>query len=266
VSLRRVYPALFVAQFQAMSQYRAQAFLYVLFSVMRPIVFLAAWAAVATSRGGSVGGFDVGTFAAYFIALTLVNHIGVSWFGWEFEQQVAQGTLSSRLLRPLHPIHYAVAENIVYKITTSVGLLPVLVLVAVTFGARFETRPEHALLFVPSALLAGALNFLFDWLIATSAFWITRAHQVAFIVSRVGFIFGGQIAPLALLPGPLETIAYALPFGYMLGVPADILRGGMDVGRALTLVGVQALWVAATFLTLRVAWRAGVRRYGAVGG
>jgi len=35
-----------------------------------------------------------------------------------------------------------------------------------------------------------------------------------------------MIAPLALLPGFLQTLSLALPFGYMLGVPAEILRGG----------------------------------------
>ena len=43
----RVYRALFTNQIQIMSQYRAQMFLYVLFSFIRPIIFLAAWLAVS---------------------------------------------------------------------------------------------------------------------------------------------------------------------------------------------------------------------------
>jgi ABC-2 type transport system permease protein len=265
VRLLRVYRALLVAQLQATVQYRAQASLYVLFSVVRPIVFLAAWAAVANARGGSVGSLDVGGFAAYFIAITITGHLAMSWFAWEFEQDIAQGNLSPRLLRPLHPIHYAAAANIAYKIVTSIGLAPILVLVAVTFHAHFDTRPEHLLLFVPSAVLAGVLAFLYDWVVASSAFWITRSSQVSFVLGRVSFIFGGQIAPLSLLPGALGVIAYALPFGYMLGVPADILRGGVDPLRGLALVGVQTLWVVVMYAALRIVWRAGVREYSAVG-
>jgi ABC-2 type transport system permease protein len=263
--LLRIYRALLAAQLQATTQYRAQASLYVLFSVVRPIVFLAAWAAVANARGGSVGGLDVGGFAAYFIAVTVTSHLSMSWFSWEFEQDIAQGNLSPRLLRPLHPIHYAAAANIAYKVVTSIGLVPVLVLVALTFHAHFETQPPHLLLFVPSAILAGVLSFLYDWVVASSAFWITRSSQVSFVLGRVSFIFGGQIAPLSLLPGALATIAYALPFGYMLGVPADILRGALDPLRGLGLVAVQAIWVVVLFGALRIAWRAGVREYSAVG-
>lgn len=263
--LLRVYRALLVAELQMQSQYRAQLILYVLFSIIRPLVFLAAWVAVANARGGAVGGFDVGAFTAYFIALTVVSHLGASWYAWEFEGQVQHGQLSPRLLRPLHPIHYAVVSNLVWKVGTFVALLPVLALIAVTFGARFETRLEHLILFVPSVILAGILSFLFDWLVATTAFWITRSSQVMFVLGRVSFIFGGQIAPLALLPGVLGAIAYVLPFGYMLGVPADILRGGMPPMTALLFVGVQALWVLVTFAALQRAWNAGVRQYSAVG-
>jgi ABC-2 type transport system permease protein len=263
--LLRTLATLLAVQLQATTQYRAQAFLYVLFAVIRPIVFLAAWVAVANASGGQVGTFGVGDFAAYFIAMTLASHLCMSWFAWEFEQDIAQGNLSPRLLRPLHPIWYAAAANVAYKLVTSIGLLPILVLVGVTFQARFATRPEHVLLFVPSIALGGVLSFLLDWVVASTAFWITRSSQISFVIGRVSFIFGGQIAPLALMPGLLGAIAYALPFGYMLAVPADILRGGVEPLRALELIGIQALWVVVMYLALQRVWRAGIREYSAVG-
>src|SRR5256885_13392429 len=154
------------------------------------------------------------------------------------------GRLSPKLLRPLHPIHYAVVENLVWKMTTMIPLLLILGVVIVTFDARFRTTPMHLLLFVPSVLLAAALSFLGGWFLATTAFWTTRVHAVSTLWDRAVFIFAGQIAPLALLPGILKTISLALPFGYMLGVPTEILRGGVDVPTALTLIGGQAFLVA----------------------
>ena len=52
---------------------------------------------------------------------------------------------------------------------------------------------------------------------------------------------------------------------FMLGVPSDILRGGVEPAQGLLLVAVQAGWTLAMFLLLRVVWRAGVREYSAVG-
>lgn len=261
----KVYRALLVAQIQAASQYRVQSVLWMFFSVIRPVIFLAAWVAVAQAQGGRVGTYDTRDFAAYYIALALVTNLTMAWNAYDFEFEVRMGRLSPKLLRPLHPIHYAVVENLVWKMTTIVPMLIVLGLVTITFDARFRTTPAHLALFVPSVILGAALSFLGGWVIATVAFWTTRVHAVSTIWDRAVFIFAGQIAPLALLPGPLQALSLALPWGYMLGVPAEILRGGVDPSTAVLLIGGQLFWVVIFYFALQRVWRAGVREYSAVG-
>jgi len=260
-----VYRALFVGQIQAASQYRVQSILWMLSSVIRPVIFLAAWVAVANAQGGRVGSYDVRDFAAYYVALSLVANLATSWNAYEFEFEIRMGRLSPKLLRPLHPIHYAVVENIVWKMTTIIPMLIVLGFIAATFDARFRSTPAHLALFVPSVVLGAALAFLAGWVVATTAFWTTRVHAVSTLWDRAAFIFAGQIAPLALLPGPLQTIALVLPFGYMLGVPAEILQGAVDVPTAILLIAVQAVWVVIFYALLQVVWRVGVRQYTGVG-
>ena len=261
----RTYRALLVAQIQAASQYRVQSVLWMLLAVVRPVIFLAAWVAVANAQGGRVGAYDVRDFAAYYIALTLVLQVVFSWNAYDFEYEVRLGRLSPKLLRPLHPIHYAVVENFVWKATTFIPLLICLAIVVVTFDARFRTTPMHLVLFLPSVLLGAALSFFAGWVLACIAFWTTRVHAVSTLWDRGVFLFAGMIAPLALLPGALQTLSLALPFGYMLGVPAEILRGGVDVPTALLLMGGQAIWVVIFYVALQRVWRAGVRQYSAVG-
>jgi ABC-2 type transport system permease protein len=261
----RAYRALLVAGFQHAAQYRVSLFLYVFFSLLRPIVFLAAWVAIVGARGGSIGSLGVPDFAAYYIGVTIVVHLTTSWNAYEFEFQIRQGRLSPLLLRPLHPIHYAVVENIVWKVFTVGALTPAIVAIALTFGARFPPDAWHYVLFVPSLLLAAALRFVFGWVVSASAFWITRMSALNTFSERIAFIFSGQIAPLALLPGPLQAVAYGLPYAYMLGVPVDILRGATTLEQSLLLMGGQALWLATAYAVLQVVWRAGLRQYSAVG-
>ena len=64
-ALVRTYQALLLAGFQQMAQYRIQSLLWMLFAIIRPVIFLAAWVAIATAQGGSVAGYTVGDFAAY---------------------------------------------------------------------------------------------------------------------------------------------------------------------------------------------------------
>jgi ABC-2 type transport system permease protein len=261
----RTYRALLVAQLQAASQYRVQVLLWMLFSVIRPVIFLAAWVAVANAQGGQIGAYDVRDFAAYYICLSLVSCLTASWNAYEFEYEVRFGRLSPKLLRPLHPIHYAVVENFVSKLTQIVPLGVILVILSVSFDARFRTTPAHLLLFVPSVLFAATLSFLAGWVLATLAFWTTRVHAISTFWDRAAFIFAGQIAPLALLPGPLQTLSLGLPFGYILGVPTEILRGGVSVPTALLLMAGQVFWIVIFYVALQRVWRAGVRQYSAVG-
>ena len=261
----RIYRALLLAQLQVAAQYRLSMFLYLLFSIMRPVIFLAAWSAVAIARGGSVGGFTPADFAAYYVILTVVGHLVAAWNQYDFEFQVRMGQISPRLVRPLHPIHYAIAENMIWKSFTIVGIVLVLAIIIVTYGVQFRFEPWQIALFVPSLVLAAALQFFMSWCIATTAFWTTRTHAVSTLFDRTAFIFAGQIAPLSLLPGVLQQIAYVLPFGYIYGVPTDILRGGHDLPTSIVLIAGQTIWVVVAFVASRIVWSYGVRAYTAVG-
>jgi ABC-2 type transport system permease protein len=261
----RAYRQLFVAQIQQAAQYRIQSLLWMLFSIIRPVIFLAAWTAVAAAQGGSVSGYTASDFAAYYIALTVVNHLCIAWNSFEFEFEVRQGRLSPKLLRPLHPLHYSVVENLVFKLTTLVPLCVVLVIVALTFNVRWSGEWWHLVLFLPSIVLAAALSFLVGWIVATSVFWLQRINTINTLFQRTAFIFAGQIAPLALMPTWMQVVSYALPFAYILAVPAEILRGGVTLERGLLYLVGQAVWLGLAWLVFQFAWRAGLREYSAVG-
>ena len=74
-----------------------------------------------------------------------------------------------------------------------------------------------------------------------------------------------QIAPLSLLPGPLAALAYALPFGYMLWAPSEILRGGSSFEQAMLILVRQTVWLAASWVAFVLIWRMGLRQFSAVG-
>ena len=261
----RVYGALIRQQFQVMVAYRVATFLYSLFAFIRPIIFLAAWVAVAESQGGRLGPFTTRDLAGYYVITIIVTHLTGAWDFFEFEFEVRQGRLSPKLLRPLHPINYSIINNILFKLMTSVAVVPVAILIAITFDARFTTTPAHLAVGSLSLVLGAALAFTFGWVFASAAFWTTRVHSIVTLYQRAAFIFAGQVAPLSLLPGPLLALAYALPFGYMLGVPADILRGGPDIPTSLLLVCGQVVWLAVAIALYRLIWKAGLREYSAVG-
>ena len=265
MTLVRIYRALLLAGFQQAAQYRIQSLLWMLFSIIRPVIFLAAWVAVAAAQGGGIGGYRVADFAAYYVCLTFVSQLVMAWNSHEFEWEVNQGRLSAKLLRPLHPLHYSIVDNIIFKLNTLPVLLVILVLISLSFGASYRTEPWHVVAFVPSIVLAGALLFMFNWVIASLAFWATRMRTANTLFQRAAFVFAGQIAPIGLMPDWLQTLSFALPFWYMMGAPTEILRGAVTAEQIAPILAGQAAWLVATFAAFLWIWRRGLRAYQAVG-
>jgi ABC-2 type transport system permease protein len=114
-------------------------------------------------------------------------------------------------------------------------------------------------------LLAFLVRFLLEWTLAQAAFWTTRVSAINQTYFVLVLFLSGQIAPLTLLPHPIQVAAAILPFRWMIGFPVELLLGRLTPSETLIGLGAQALWVILAYLLLRAVWRAGVRIYSAVG-
>jgi ABC-2 type transport system permease protein len=125
--------------------------------------------------------------------------------------------------------------------------------------------PWAAAAFVPALALAFVVRFLVEWSLALAAFWTTRVGAINQMYFVVMLFLSGQMAPLSLMPDWLQSLAAALPFRWMISFPVELLLGRLTPGEALAGLAIQAIWIAVGWGLLRIVWRAGVRRYSAVG-
>jgi ABC-2 type transport system permease protein len=263
--LLRLYAQQFKTTFASMVQYRASLFIWMISQVLEPLVYLVVWSTVSNSSGGSVGGYTAQGFAAYYLALMLVNQFTYTWIMWEYEYRVRQGMLSFALLKPVHPIHSDISDNLSSKVIT----LPILMVVA--GGLALIFRPVAALnwwsglVFIPALILAFLVRFLVEWTLALAAFWTTRVTAINQVYFILLLFLAGQIAPLSLFPHWLQIIADILPFRWMLGFPVELVLGRLSPAQALVGLAAQSAWVSISLVLIRVVWRAGVRVYSAVG-
>jgi len=263
--LRDVYVQQFKTSLASMLQYRAAMVIWLIGHMLDPIIYLAVWSAISRSSGGSVGGFTAGEFAAYFIVLMLVNHVTYTWIMYEYEYRVRQGMLSFALLRPLHPIHADIADNVSSKLITLPLILVAAAVLAVIFQPTFRLVPWAAAAFVPALLLAFIVRFLVEWMLALAAFWTTRVSAINQSYFVAALFLSGQLAPLSLLPYPIQVAAAILPFRWTIGFPVELLLGRLTFTQAWTGLAAQTAWLAVSLVLLRIIWRAGVRIYSAVG-
>jgi ABC-2 type transport system permease protein len=79
------------------------------------------------------------------------------------------------------------------------------------------------------------------------------------------FFLSGQMAPLALLPPAVQTVAAFLPFRWVVAFPAELILGRLTIGEALTGLAVEAIWLGLTYVLMTYVWGEGLKRFSAVG-
>jgi ABC-2 type transport system permease protein len=215
------------------------------------------------AAGGTFGMTPL-ELARYFLAVFLARQATFVWVIWEFEREVVEGRLSSRLLQPMDPGWHYFSSHI----SERAARFPIAIGLVVLF---FVLYPRA--LWVPSAfdlvafvvVVSGVfvLRFLIQYTLAMLAFWTERAASLEGFFWLLYLVLSGLIAPLEVFPAAVRTVALYTPFPYLVHFPAQVLIGQpVDWAQALA---VTTGW-GVTFLVLnRWLWRRGLRHYSAMG-
>lgn len=212
-----------------------------------------------------MGDYQFSELLTYYILQFVINGIVSTFIGWDIMIEIKEGYFANYLLKPMDYLRWQAAMSFSAK---SAELLYIVVGLATVgaFVARFLVGPSSAIALLHSValiLLATTLSFFIDFLVGISAFWLTDSFGFKFLSMGISRFFAGSVLPLSLLPFAVQKIGDFLPFQYLLYVPIQIYLGRIqDVSAAY--VG-SLLWIVALFIAARLALRAGVRRFEAVG-
>jgi ABC-2 type transport system permease protein len=262
-TLRAVPTLLRVGLAEAVS-YRTELLVWLL-STNMPLVMLALWTAVA--REAPVGRFGQKDFVAYYLAALVVRLMSGAWVVWELTFEIRQGTLSYRLLRPIHPLVAYAMENVAAMPLRLAVSLPVALLALWLTSAERLTRDPLLLALFPLTVLGGWLiTFLAMAIVGTLAFRADSATSLFELWMGLYGLLSGYLIPLELFPAWVTTLARYLPFRSMLGFPVEMITGLLTREQALLELAIQWGWIAALLAGARLAWRAGLRHFAAFGG
>jgi ABC-2 type transport system permease protein len=186
---------------------------------------------------------------------------------WELTFEIRQGTLSYRLLRPIHPLVAYAMENVAAMPLRLAVSLPVALLALWLTSAERLTRDPLLLALFPLTVLGGWLiTFLAMAIVGTLAFRADSATSLFELWMGLYGLLSGYLIPLELFPAWVVALARVLPFRSMLGFPVEMITGLLTRQQALVELAIQWGWIAALFLGARAAWRAGLRHFAAFGG
>ncbi|MEV0732909.1 ABC-2 family transporter protein [Polymorphospora sp. NPDC050346] len=219
-----------------------------------PLLGLVVWSAVLPGDPAVAG---------YFVALVAVQLLTASYENHTFSEAIYEGKISHDLLRPQPVIVAPIGENVAIRIWLGIFGLPLTLVTALAVGVSYDWTALAAA--VPLLVGAAVLRFLWTWLLALAAFWTGRVHALVTLGGMMIFLLGGGAAPVWQLPDAWQPVVGALPFYAMLGLPADVATGSVHGSALAVAYLVQLAWSAVFAGVAVVAWRAGVRRFTAVG-
>ncbi|HYM95782.1 MAG TPA: ABC-2 family transporter protein [Candidatus Sulfotelmatobacter sp.] len=250
---------------QAQFQYRAATYMYLFGMVAEPVIYLVVWTTIARSHGGQVAGITAGGFAAYYIVWTLVRNMNIVFTPYGWEERIREGQLSGQLLRPLHPIHYDIADFAGLKVVWVLLYLPIAAGLILVFRPAFSVTP----LAIPVFFLAIWGGYLIRtmnlWLLGMVTFWTTRGSAIFETYIMAELLLSGRLVPLQLMPAWAQAVSAWLPFKWTFFFPIEVLVGHLSTADLLGGIGMQILWTAIGAGLVWLVWRASVRHYSAVG-
>ena len=252
--------ALLGNQYALMLEYRAEIALWAL-SGSLPFIMLALG---SEAPAGAALGLGPEGLDRYFLSAFLVRQFSVVWVVFAFEEDALLGRLSPYLLQPLHPLWRYLAAHLAEQLTRlPFAAAIVAVFFAVNPAAFWLPHPGRFVLAWMAPLLAFGIAFLLQSLIAALCFWSEKASALERLLFVPFLFFSGLLAPLAAFPPAVRAAALWTPFPYLIDFPARLLAG-LPVPLAAGFAA-QLAWIALLLPLVLLLWRAGVRRYTAMG-
>lgn len=260
----RAYPALLRVGFAEMVAYRAEFLVWILTTNM-PLVMMGLWTAVASD--GPVGRFASQDFVTYYLAVLIVRIVTNNWLVWEMTMDVKQGTLATRLLRPISPLVQYSAEHVA-AIPMRIAMISPVIVVLLWVGGKslMFGSFERAGVFIVSLVGAWLILFFTMVLIGSLALFVQSALSIFDMWLALHFLLSGYLFPLELLPAWVAPISTATPFRYTLAFPVETWIGKLSMSSAWHDLGIQWLFVGIMAFAALTVWRKGMRRFVAFGG
>ena len=243
--------------------YRAEMIVWILTTTM-PLVMLSLWTSVADEE--PFRAYTQADFVAYYLAALIVRNLTSNWVAWQIGEEIRTGTLSMRLLRPVHPFAGYFATHLAALPLRALVVTPVVVILFLTDARHVVVGDAPRLaLFALSVAGAWLLTFGMFVVIGALAFFLEKSMALVEVYFGLFMLLSGYLIPLDLMPWWMADISSWLPFRSMLGTPVELLIGRMDAGAAAEAVAVQWAWALGMMAAAVLAWRRGVHRFEAYG-
>lgn len=244
--------------------YRAQGLIWVLTDVTTAVIMPQVW--MAAGKGAAIQGYTPGQMILYYLCVILLKSFIVSHFMWDISFEIREGIFSSQIIRPMPYLQFMFTRNMAWRFIRTGIFLPFFVLF--TFLYWGQIQGSHFYLgweFWLSVLLGHFVSIAIVTALAMIALFTEEAQAIFELYYVPAMFLGGELFPVALMPGWVQAIAHWAPFYYTAAAPTEILIGKVSPEVAGQVLLAQAGWILVGVALFGVLFRAGMKRYSGVG-
>jgi ABC-2 type transport system permease protein len=261
----RIIRRLVIIDFSMALIYRAEFVMFMISTVLAPVISLLVWRA-ALESGASLPVSD-DYLTTYFVLMGVVAMLTSSWTSAFLAEEIRLGQISKWLIRPGSTHFNGIANNLSEKLIKSAALAPMIVVFWWLFRdtVTVPADPLTWALFAISVVAAAIMKYALDVLVASLAFWMDDIGGIDYARGVTAMVLRGQMVPLALFPAWSQGFIDIQPFRFTLSFPLELLVRDLSTRDLATGMALQLAWPVLSVMAARWLWRKGLRAYSAVG-
>ena len=267
----RIYKPFIGAGMQEAATYRVNWLFYILGNMMACLVSYFIWKAVYSSgENAAIEGFTMPQMVVYLVMMFLTNTIIGSDVSYVIGEEIRDGAISMRMLKPISYNATFLFQEIGNKLLTEFILVFPLVISAealrFVFNGSIQFKVNVLILYLISGTLAYLINFLFNICFGFAAFITKNLWGVNLVKECIVGFLSGAIIPLSFLPDSVEKVFLFLPFSSLNYTPVMIYLEKYNGITLLYYVDLQIFWVAVFWVLSKILWKTISRRLSVQGG
>ena len=256
----RRYKPFINAGVQELITYRVNFLLYRIGDVMGAFVAFYLWKAVFDSSQESlIQGFSMADITLYIIMSFITSLLTKSDSSFMIGDEVKDGSIIMRLLRPVHfAASYLFTEiGSKWLIFASVGLpfLSVIVVMQIFSGQDMVDVLVRTLIYLFSLTLAYLINFFFNICFGFSAFVFKNLWGSNLLKNSLVAFMSGSLIPLAFFPKIVSDILSFLPFSSLIYTPVMIIVGKYNTSQIFHALLLQLFWLLVMVGLSQMIWK-----------
>jgi ABC-2 type transport system permease protein len=266
--VRKIF-RLFLLAMHRGSYIRSRSLVWFVMTIFVPGIICMYWI-IAIRQNPELGrSLSTSFMVTYYLTVVTLAALIVSHMKDQIARlHIQQGNLSQHLLRPYSYYFYNIIfEEVPYRLLQGSYGVGMIVLIAFAFPGllSYTKDPVMWVCALVSMILGFFVCFTLEIVLGLIAFWFYdlrlfhSAYEVLFI------LLGGWNMPLFLFPERLYQFALVTPFPAVIYVPTLMLSGTITLLDAPWWLIYQLVWLVAIFVTYKVIWFFGIRKFTAAG-